>query len=147
MSPPEYEDQLARQIRAIADMLARIFGFRANGQAEEAKELLEESYGLLLEDDEELIRQVDSATAALLLGYPGRILAYARLTGEEAEQEVNPDRRTLLRERAVELAIEAARRDPNDVQIRKFLDEASSGVDRGRLSPSYRSFLEGRTGA
>jgi len=110
MSGSQREDSLLRQIRAVAAMLARIAGLRMAGQMEEAKAELERSYTTLLGSQTELVRQVDSSTAAKLLGSSDRIQALAQLLDEEAALEGDEIRAARLRVRAVELRAEGARR-------------------------------------
>jgi hypothetical protein len=136
------EDYVLRQIRGIAAMLARIAGLRLSGNSEEARAELEKSYALLLGTQGELLRRVDSHSAARLLGTPERVLALAQLLREEAEQEGDPARRASLTLRAAELGIEAARRDPESEVVRQFLRELSPGVDRERLAAEDRAALE-----
>jgi len=110
MSGSQREDSLLRQIRAVAAMLARIAGLRIAGQMEEAKAELERSYTMLLGSQTELVRQVDSSTAAKLLGSSDRIQALAQLLDEEAALEGDEIRAARLRVRAAELRAEGARR-------------------------------------
>jgi hypothetical protein len=121
MSGSQREDFLLRQIRAAAAMLARIIGLRTSGAVDEARTELERSYDALLGSEAELVRRMDPATAALLLGSAEKILAFARLVREEAVQEHDPERRARLETRAATLAAEAARRAPDDEEIRRFL--------------------------
>ena len=137
------EDYVLRQIRDLAAVLARIAGLRLGGNSEEARAELEKSYSILLGSQGELLRRVDSKTAAKLLGTPGRILVLAQLLHEEAEQEANSSRRASLTLRAAELGIEASRRDPESAAIRDFLREILPGVDRDRLMPEDEAVLEG----
>lgn len=106
-----------RQVRAIAAMLARIVGLRLSGETEQARTELERSYSLLLGSQAELLRQVDSSTAARLLGTPERVLVLAQFLDEEAEQEADERRRSNLRERAMELRVEAERLDPGNPKL------------------------------
>jgi len=106
-----------RQVRAIAAMLARIVGLRLSGETDQARAELERSYSLLLGSQGELLRQVDSSTAARLLGTYERVLAFAQLLDEEAEQETDERRRSHLRERAMELRVEAERLDPGNPKL------------------------------
>ncbi|TMQ54634.1 MAG: hypothetical protein E6K77_08665 [Candidatus Eisenbacteria bacterium] len=110
MSGSQREDSLLRQIRGIAAMLARIAGLRMAGQMEEAKAELERSYTMLLGSQTELVRRVDSSTAAKLLGSSDRIQALAQLLDEEAALEADATRAARLRVRAAELNAEGARR-------------------------------------
>lgn len=103
MSASRREDYLLRQAKAIAAMLAAIAGRRLSGDADQARSELEQAYSLLLGSQGDLLRQVDAATAAKLLGSPERILAFAQLLEEEAAQEADASRRALLQDRAIEL--------------------------------------------
>jgi hypothetical protein len=123
MSGWQREDFILRQIRAVAAMLARIVGLRMSGQSEEARAELERSYDALLGSQAEWVRRVDPATAAMLLDSAERILAFAQLLHEEAAQEPERERRGLLEARAAALAEEAARRAPENEEIRRFLQE------------------------
>jgi hypothetical protein len=131
MSSSEHEDYLLRQIRMLAAALARIVGLRVRGQVEEARAELEQSYTLLLGPETDLIRSVDSATAAGFLGSAEKIAALAQLLNEEAEQEADDGRRAILRTRAAELAHEAARRDPESETIDRFLKKLAAGAGGG----------------
>ena len=121
MSSSRQEDYLIRQARIVAAMLARILGLRTGGSTEEARAELENAYALLLGPQGELVRRVDSTTAAALLASPDAILALARLTLEEAEQAGDPGRAEALRRRALELGLEAANRDSASEEARAFL--------------------------
>ena len=90
-------------------MLARMAGLRLGGDIDEARAELERAYSLLLGSQGALLRQVDSATAARLLGSRDRIAAFADLLDEEAEQEVDEARRAALRGRVRELRIASER--------------------------------------
>lgn len=137
------EDYVLRQIRGIAAMLARLAGLRLSGSVEEARAELEKAYGSVLGPQAELLRRVDSRTAAKLLRDPERILGLAQLLREEAEQESDPARGASLRVRAAELGLEAVRLAPESEAIREFLRGLSPGVDRERLTPEDRAALEG----
>jgi hypothetical protein len=110
MTGSEREDHLLRQLKAIAAMLARIAGLRESGAGEEARAELARAGRELLGSEAELVPRVDAASAAMLLGSPERIRAYARLLEEEAAQERDAERASFLRARAAEIDLEAARR-------------------------------------
>jgi hypothetical protein len=129
---PLRDDYIMRQVEAIAAMLARIAGLRLEGRMDEASAHLEQALGLLLDDKADLIRKVDSATAARLLRTPARILLYARLLREGA----SPGGRTPPR--VAELVLEALRRDPDSAEARDLLKELRPSVDREQLGPAYR---------
>ncbi len=73
---------------------------------------LEEAYTTLLESQAGLVRRVDAATAAKLIGSSEKILSFAALVEEEAEQEQDEGRRTLLRARAAELRRQVEQKEP-----------------------------------
>jgi hypothetical protein len=94
------EDFILRQLKAVAAMLARVVGLRVSGLVEEARVELENAYTELLGSRGELIRHVDEATAARLLGSREAVVAFADLLTQEALLEVDGDRRIRLEERA-----------------------------------------------
>jgi hypothetical protein len=94
---------MSRQIRAIAAMIARMTGLRLSGEMEKVKLDLEEAYTLLLGPQAALVRRVDAATAVRLIGSREKVLAFAQLLEEEAEQESDEGRRAFLRARAAEI--------------------------------------------
>ncbi len=100
---PLRDDYILRQAQAIAAMLARIAGLRLEGETEKARAGLEQSYAELLGPQADLVRRVDSSTAAVILGPPERIRLFADLVEEEAMQERDERRGALLRARAEEL--------------------------------------------
>src|SRR5438477_12757093 len=79
MSPSQRDDYILRQARAIAAILARIVGLRLEGNPQQASAGLEEAYTMLLGSQSGLIRRVDSATAAKLIGSSEKILSFAQL--------------------------------------------------------------------
>ena len=103
MSPSARDDYILRQARAIAQILARIIGLRLDGEPEQARAGLEEAYTMLLGAQSGLIRRVDPATAAKLIGSSEKTLSFASLIEEEAEQEPDGSRKDALRARAAEL--------------------------------------------
>lgn len=122
MSGSYREDHLERQIRAVANMLARILGLRVAGRREEARAELERAWQDLEGTHGALLRRLDPASAATLLDSPGRILAAARLTAESAVLEDDGPRAEALRRRAVALGLEARRRSPGHPEIESFLE-------------------------
>jgi len=102
------DDYLMRQIQTVTAMIARAAGLRLEGTPDEARAVLEEAYTLLLAGQTSLIRRLDPATAAALVGTPERILVLARLFEEESRLGDGH-----LRDRAIGLAREALKRDPD----------------------------------
>ena len=138
----EHEDILLRQLRAVAVILARILGLRQSGQLEEARAALDDAYGLLLDPRDYLVRRVDARTAAQILSAPERIAAYAYLVYEEAALARDAAQVTALRQRALELALEAALRGSEDARIRELVLEAARSFDARRLGGNHRAALE-----
>ena len=132
MTPQRNEDYVLRQVRAAAAMLARVIGLRLENRIDEAFRELDGAFGALLEHRRDLVRRLDSATAAALLRSPESIALYARLVREEA----------LLRGeapvRAAELAIEALRRDPDQDDAAALLNELRATMEAEQLPAPYR---------
>lgn len=135
------EDYLLRQVKAVGAILARIVGLRLGGDMEEAREQLQITYDLLFGSRSELLRGLDSRTAATLLGSPEAILALAKLTSEEAAQHEDVGDSGALQVRAMELGIEAAQRDKENAAIRAFLAGLIPKINRDHLTPEQRQFL------
>ena len=110
---PLRDDYILRQTRAIAAILARIIGLRLDGDPERARAGLEEAYTMLLESQAGLIRRVDTATAAKLIGSSEKVLSFADLVEEESEQEHDESRKAALRARASELRSIVAQKEPH----------------------------------
>ena len=89
------------QVLAIGAALARILGLWRGGAVDYARVGLDSAYGLLLGTRSDLLRTLDVATAAALVDAPDAILALARLSAEEVEQDGDADRRAGLRLRSV----------------------------------------------
>jgi hypothetical protein len=114
MSPSQRDDYVLRQARAIAAILARIVGLRLEGNPEQAKAGLEEAYTMLLGSQSGLIRRVDTGTAAKLIGSSEKIISFAELIEEEAEQETDSSRSALLEARSAELRRHVEKRIPDE---------------------------------
>jgi len=109
---PLRDDWVLRQAQAIAAILARVIGLRLEGDFERARAGLEEAYTMLLGSQSGLIRRVDTATAAKLIGSSEKTLSFASLLEEEAEQEPDEGRKKLLRARAAELKSHVESKEP-----------------------------------
>lgn len=136
-----HEDYMLRQVRGIAAMLAAILGLRTAGKIDEAKAELEKTYGLLLGPGSDVFRRMDPQTAATLLSSPDAILAFAQLTREEASQQTDAGLGAALLLRALELGIEAARRETDSKAIREFLGELTRLIDRRKLTNEQERIL------
>jgi hypothetical protein len=111
----QYEDRFARTLRAVAVMIARLLGLRAEGRVDLAGEEIAGAYTTLLGPDADLILSLDSASGARLIGSGGGILMLARLLHEDAEirRAAGREGSDALDARAIEYALEASRR-PGD---------------------------------
>lgn len=138
-----YEDQLQRQLRAFAAALARILGLKNAGAVEAARLALEESYQALLGDLHDVLRRVDSVTAASMLFIPARIAGYARLVRADAELTDDPGRAAPLLQRALELALEARLRGHDDPEFAAFMSELAGRCVVASLSLAHRELLTG----
>ena len=116
------EEYLQRQIKAIAGMLAKIAGLRTRGLVDEARRELEHARQELLGPQADLLRRLDAATAAGMLGSSSRILAYAQLVKEAAALDPDAASAAGLLSRCRELGREAADRAPADERVREFLE-------------------------
>jgi len=124
MGLEEREDLLMRQIRAVGVMLARILGFRVAGAHEEAAGELERAYSELLGPGPALIRDVDSATAALLVRDPDKLALLAALTQEEARLlRAQGNDAAHLEARALDLARAALDRDGRNPIAMRVVEE------------------------
>lgn len=141
MGSSSHEDYLLRQLKAMSAVLARIFHLRTSGQLDEARTELQQAYGLLLGSEDDLARRVDPGTAAQVLGRPERIAAYARLVQEEAAQARDAAEASALRQRALELGLEAALRGALDEDLSRFITEIAGGIDEQRLRSEHQAAL------
>jgi hypothetical protein len=138
------DDWLLRQLRAVAAVVGRVLGRRQAGEHEAVIEEIEAARKALLGSMEGLIMRVDSTSAAHLIGDPRQILGLAELLREEGitRREMGDAARgdAALR-RGLEMAIEAARRDPSLDRVREVVDGLAAQVDRASLAPAYRDAI------
>ncbi len=78
------EDFLLRELRKIAAMIARAMGFRVTGDLPAARTEIDDAYTTLLGSQSALLRMLDPASAARLIGHPKKLEAFADLTSAEA---------------------------------------------------------------
>jgi len=140
--PTEYEDSFSRQLRAFAATLARILDLRGAGLIEDARAALERAHQILLGDQHDVLRRVDAITAARMLYAPVRIAAYARLVREEAELAIDAVEAPALRQRALELALEALLGGYDDEPFTLFVRDLAIEVDETRLSSIHKETLD-----
>ena len=81
----EQEDYVLRQIRQLAQVLARVLGLQAKGEMAAADAELSAARAQLLGGRADLVQHLDPASGATLLAAPRAILAAAELCAMEAE--------------------------------------------------------------
>lgn len=111
------DDFLLRELRKVAEMIARAFGFRGSGDLPAARTEIDTAYSTLLGQQSDLLRMLDAPSAAQLIGNPKKIAAFARVTAADAALAAamgNSKAEGHLAARAVSLAEEAVKLDPHD---------------------------------
>lgn len=78
------EDFLLHELRRVAEMIARALGFRGSGDLPAARAEIDTAYATLLGQQSDLLRMLDPASAARLIGSPTKIAAFARITAADA---------------------------------------------------------------
>jgi hypothetical protein len=78
------EDFLLRELRRVAEMIARALGFRGSGNLPAARTEIDNAYSTLLGQQSDLLRMLDPVSAARLIGHPKKIAALARITAADA---------------------------------------------------------------
>ncbi|MBI5838400.1 MAG: hypothetical protein HZB25_14280 [Candidatus Eisenbacteria bacterium] len=136
-----YEDFVLRQIRVVAEMLARIFRLRTDGKLEHARAELKRAYALLAGPQAPLIRQLDSATAAMLLRHPESISTFAHLLCEEAALLEDATQAGALWLRAMELCLECEAKSPGIPAVHDLIRSLVPLTDPTQLAPGYRAGL------
>ena len=93
-------------------MIARAMGLRATGDLPAARTEINDAYKALLGPQSDLLRMLDPASAARLIGHPKKLEAFAELTSAEAALAAdagNQQAQNALLARARALAEEAAK--------------------------------------
>ena len=91
-------------------MIARAMGLRANGDLPAARTEINDAYKTLLGPQSDLLRMLDPASAARLIGHPKKLETFADLTSAEAALAAdarNPQAQNALLARAKALIEEA----------------------------------------
>jgi hypothetical protein len=123
------DDWLLRQLRAVAAVVGRVLGRREAGEHEAVIEEIEAARKALLGSMEGLIMRVDSASAAHLIGDPRQMLGLAELLREEGitrREMGDPPRGDAALRRALEMAREAAQRDPSLDRVHEVIQTISA---------------------
>jgi len=111
------EDFLLRELRRVAEMIARALNLRGSGDLPAARNEIDNAYKALLEGQSDLLRMLDTSSAARLIGNPKKVAALARITAADAAlaaAQGNSKAEQLLTARALSLAEEAVKLDPAD---------------------------------
>lgn len=111
------DDFLLRELRKVAEMIARALGFRGSGELPAARTEIDTAYTTLLGQQADLLRMLDAPSAARLIGNPKKIAAFASVTAADAALAAdmgNSNAEQHLAARAESLAKEAVNLDPND---------------------------------
>jgi hypothetical protein len=139
------KNYILEMIEQLAAAIASVVGLKQAGKLDEALQLVRTTadgiFGALLRT----LDEVDSATAASLLGNSDKVAAYATLLAEQADiQERRGDARRARADhrRALEMYLERARlAPPLDDHARAAIHALRTQVDEGRLAERYRSVL------
>lgn len=139
-------DYIMRMIRQMMDVLLRLLKLKKEEDYDRALDYINGVYDDLFGIDASLLRAMDSATAARLLGHQEKIKALAKLCKEEAElYRLKGDavQSKAASRRALELFLEAVglEKEP-DAESLNSIKELTGLVDLGDLSPAYRVRLE-----
>jgi hypothetical protein len=98
-------------------MIARALNLRGSGDLPAARTEIDNAYKALLEGQSDLLRMLDTSSAARLIGNPKKIAAFASITAADAAlaaAQGNSKAEQLLTARASSLAEEAVKLDPAD---------------------------------
>ena len=112
-----HEDFLLRELRRVAEMIARALNLRGSGDLPAARNEIDNAYKALLEGQSDLLRMLDTSSAARLIGNPKKVAGLARITSADAAlaaAQGNSKAEQLLTARALSLAEEAVKLDPAD---------------------------------
>jgi len=135
------EDYLERMIRQLAEAIARIAGWTANGKLEDAIRETDRAWDELLDVPRDLVDRLDGPTLAQLLGEPAKMRVAAELLAAEArvhQAKGNPVHALLCNRRALELFLEARALDPEPRDETAIL-ELSRHVPKTEIDPRYRT--------
>jgi len=98
-------------------MIARALNLRGSGDLPAARAEIDNAYSTLLGGQSDLLRMLDTSSAARLIGNPKKVAGLARITAADAAlaaAQGNSKAEQLLSARALSLAEEAVKLDPAD---------------------------------
>jgi hypothetical protein len=139
------KDYILRMIEQLTEAIARVVGLKEAGKLDEALQLARETAGGIFGPLLRTLDEVDSATAANLMGDGDKVSAYAALLAEQAdihERRGDARRARADHRRALEMYLERARlAPPLDDRARAAIEALRAKVDETRLAERYRSAL------
>jgi len=116
------EDFLLRELRKVAEMIARALGFRSKHDLPAARSELDSAYATLLGPQAPILRVLDVESVVRLLNDSRKLAVLARLSAVDATLagDTGNDgvRQQQLLARAIALAEAAARLDPTDAEAK-----------------------------
>ena len=134
------EDYILRFIKQLADFVARIAGYRKNGDFEQAQAEIERARDELLGFPPGLVDAIDTPTIVSLLRHPDKLRAAARLFWEEGlvlRARRDPLTAAARFRRAFELYLEARAIDPSEDDTAAIL-ELSRFIPASEIDERYR---------
>ena len=139
------KDFIMREIERIVAVIARILQLKQHDDLDGALEVIQHSYTELFGPLGEFLAQADVATVTQLITDPVQMAGLARLLRIEAnvrESAGDSKAADVIKRRALELALEAYRRDDHGVaDARHVVGQLRDGVAEESLVPEYREVL------
>lgn len=143
------KDYILQMIEQLTAAVASVVGLKEAGKLDDALRLVRETadgiFGPLLRT----LDEVDSATAASLIGDSEKVAAYATLLAERAdiyERKGDTRRARADHRRALEMYLERARlAPPLDDGTRAAIETLRTKVDEACLAERYRNALRAGT--
>jgi len=111
------EDFLLRELRKVAEMIARALGFRSKQDLPAARAEVDSAYATLLGPQAPILRVLDVESVVRLVNDSRKLAALARLTAADASvagDAGNVGARQQLMARAIAIADAAEKLDPSD---------------------------------
>lgn len=111
------EDFLLRELRKVAEMIARALGFRSKQDLPAARAQIDNAYATLLGPQAPILRLLDVDSVVRLVNDSRKLAALARLTAVDASlagDAGSGGARKQLMARAIAIADAAVRLDPTD---------------------------------
>ena len=141
-------DYILRLIRQLAQALARIAGLKKEGKTEEALEVVRETADAIFGPMLRTLEEIDTRSAASLMGNPEKLHALAVLSAEEGDilaskGEVQAAR--FKHRRALELYLEEVLlSSETNADAQSAIASLRGKVDESRLPARYQAMLARR---